>query len=58
VYKETSTGAKGMPCERFGNRLVFSRKAIKEWMTSITVRKQSPAEIAAKGLRAAANKKV
>lgn len=58
VYKETSTGAKGMPCERFGNRLVFSRKKIKAWMAERTISKQSPAEIATKGLQAAAKKKL
>jgi predicted DNA-binding transcriptional regulator AlpA len=54
VYKETSSGVKGMPCERFGSRLVFSRREIKKWMTATTVRKQSPEKIAAKKLQKSA----
>lgn len=56
IYKETSHGT--MPCSRFGNRLVFSRKEVIQWMTSRTVRKQSPTEIAAKHLQRAAKKKI
>ena len=58
IYKETSSGAKGMPCERFGNRLVFSRKKIKDWMAAQTVSKPSIKELAAKNLQAAAIKKL
>jgi hypothetical protein len=58
IYKETSSGAKGMPCERFGNRLIFSRKKILQWMKEKTIQKHSPAELAAKSLQKSANKKL
>jgi len=57
IYKETSVqGTKNMPCKRFGNRLVFSRKEIMQWMTERTVKKQLP--IVTKQLQASAKKKL
>lgn len=58
VYKETSIhGTKNMPCRRFGNRLIFSRKEIVAWLASRTIRKQSPDEVASEKLQQAALKK-
>jgi hypothetical protein len=59
VYKETSVhGTKGMPCKRFGSRLVFSRKEILQWMAEQTISKTSPGEIVNKQLQKSAKKKL
>ncbi len=58
VYRETSTGLKQMPCKRFGNRLVFSRKQILAWMAERTICKQAPSETVKKTLQKSAAKKL
>ncbi len=55
VYRETSRGS--MPCSRFGNRLVFSRKEVRAWIQNRTIRKQSQEQKATRQLQEAAIKK-
>lgn len=57
VYKETSRHTNGMPCYRFGSRLVFSRKEILTWLHDQTVKKRSSTEIAVETLQASAKRK-
>jgi predicted DNA-binding transcriptional regulator AlpA len=55
VYRETSRGS--MPCSRFGNRLVFSRKEVHAWVQNRTIRKQSHEQKATAQLKIAAIQK-
>ena len=55
VYRETSRGS--MPCSRFGNRLVFSRKEVRAWIQNRTIRKRSHEQNATDQLKTAAIKK-
>ena len=48
IYKLTMKGA--IPHEKYGKRLVFSRKELEAWMEERTVRKQSHEEIASQQL--------
>ncbi len=57
IYKESSQHKLGMPCSRFGNRLVFSRKEITAWMKENTIRKRSVDDQAAQDLQAVAKRK-
>jgi len=57
VYKKTSEDNSDFPCQRFGRRLVFSRKDVLAWMKKNTVRKQ-PNEIVLKKLQTSASKKL
>ena len=56
IYKMTMNG--GIPHEKFGKRLIFSRKELESWIKERTVRKQSPEEIATKHLAQVALKKI
>jgi excisionase family DNA binding protein len=56
IYKMTMQGA--IPYEKFGKRLVFSRRELETWIQEKTVRKQSPEEIASQHLAAEARKKM
>lgn len=55
-YKLTSTGE--VPHQKFGKRLVFSRREITAWMEDRTTRKISPFDQAVDQLQATANKKL
>lgn len=56
LYKLTMSGV--IPHEKFGKRLVFSRKELDEWMKKRTIRKQSPEEIAIQHLAKVAKRKM
>lgn len=56
LYKQTMTG--GIPCKKFGKRLVFSRKQLLEWMESHTITKTNPEITAATNLAKEARKKL
>jgi excisionase family DNA binding protein len=56
IYKMTMTGT--IPYEKFGKRLVFSRKQLEEWVQQRTVRKQSPEENASQQLAKVTRKKL
>lgn len=43
LYKETMNGT--IPHEKYGKRLVFSRKALVEWIDSRTVKKISASDV-------------
>lgn len=57
IYKETSKHTNGMPCSRFGGRLVFSRKDILRWMAEKTIPKKSVSKLAAEQLQVVAKRK-
>jgi len=54
IYKMTMSGT--IPHDKYGKRLVFSRRELEAWMEERTVRKQSPNEIASIQLAKAARK--
>ncbi len=55
LYKETHQAT--IPCERFGKRLVFSRKALKSWIEARLIKKMPVQEIMTNHLAQTANKK-
>jgi excisionase family DNA binding protein len=56
LYKMTMGGS--IPYEKFGKRLVFSRKELEAWIKDRTVRKHSPEEMATQQLAKVATKKM
>ncbi|HOU03464.1 MAG TPA: helix-turn-helix domain-containing protein [Bacteroidales bacterium] len=56
IYKMTMQGT--IPHEKFGKRLVFSRRELEAWMKEQTVRKQSPEDIASEHLAKVARKRL
>ena len=56
LYKLTMAGT--IPHEKFGKRLVFSRKELEFWMRERTVRKQSPEEIVSQHLANVAKQRI
>jgi excisionase family DNA binding protein len=56
LYKMTMTGT--IPHEKYGKRLVFSRKKLAGWIEQRTIRKQSLEEIAIKQLQKEAQKRI
>lgn len=55
IYRKTYDGT--IPCERFGKFLVFSRKALTQWMKEETTPKVAPLEAAADHLAKEGRKK-
>jgi len=43
IFKKTML--KGIPFSKFGSRLVFSRKALTDWMESQTIPSENPGEV-------------
>jgi excisionase family DNA binding protein len=56
VYKMSMDGV--IPKEKYGKRLVFSRKALNEWVQARTVSMASPEKIMSGSLQKSANKKL
>ena len=56
IYRETSLGR--MPFRKFGNRLVFSRKALQEWKRVYTREPDLRDEVVYQGITASARKKL
>jgi excisionase family DNA binding protein len=56
IYKMSMEGT--IPVEKFGKRLIFSRKGLMAWMQSQTHRKVSPSDQAADNLQATAKKRL
>jgi excisionase family DNA binding protein len=54
IYKQTMQGS--IPFQKFGKRLVFSRKAVLDWMESHTVSTPTAGNIMADRLSASARK--
>ena len=55
IYKLTAKNA--IPCQKFGKRLVFSTKAIMEWMEQHTTEKENSKQKAARQLTKLAMKR-
>ncbi|KAA6339137.1 hypothetical protein EZS27_012911 [termite gut metagenome] len=55
VYKLTASG--DIPCKRYGNKLVFSRKELLEWAENQTKPKNNPSEIMSNLARSARRKR-
>ena len=54
IYKMTMLGT--IPCSHFGKRLIFSRKALTEWMEERTISAPSAGDIMSDRLSATAKK--
>lgn len=54
IYKMTMLGT--IPCSHFGKRLIFSRKALTEWMEERTISAPSAGDIMSERLSATAKK--
>ena len=55
IYGKSHFGE--IPCQKFGKRLVFSRKALNSWMTELTVQKKSQKDAAIFHLQKEAHRK-
>lgn len=56
LYKMTMAGT--IPHEKFGKRLVFSRRELADWIEQRTIRKHSPEEIIIQHLAKVAKRKM
>ena len=56
IYKMTMAGT--IPHEKYGKRLIFSRKKLEEWVQSRTIPKTSPDEIMTNRLAETAKKRL
>lgn len=56
LYKMTMAGT--IPHEKYGKRLVFSRKTLQEWVQSRTISKTTPEAIMTERLAMAARKRL
>ena len=56
IYKMTMLGT--IPCSHFGKRLIFSRKALTEWMEEKTISAPSDGKVMSDRLSATAKKRL